>query len=127
MRMKFISAFAAPLAVLLMAAPALAHCHDARKTCEFAARCMQKSSAHAQKIRDGVHKGKAAGGNEIWSELAQCAVGGVEWSPSDASGEGNRSYDDIAAGCSPADYMATGKAGAQLFDGAQDACNQLPE
>ena len=122
MKMKFFPATIASLAILTMAVPALAHCRDARKTCEFTALCMRSNGARQQVIREGAHMNNAAGGNKIWSELASCAIARVEWS---ASGEGNRSFDDIASGCAVGDYLAAGKAGVQFFDGASGACNQF--
>jgi hypothetical protein len=120
--MKLFLPFAASLAILLTACPAFARCKDAQKTCEFAALCMQTNDAHAQKIRESARLNTAAGGDAIWSELARCAIGGLAWTPRDGSGDQARGYDDIASGCNATDYLATGKAGVQLFDGAKGAC-----
>ncbi len=125
--MRILSVIAASLALSVVAGQALAHCRDARKTCEFTAQCAKSNGARAEKIRDGARKNNAAGGNAIWTELAGCALGGLAWSPRGSSGENLRSYDDIASGCTPADYLATGKAGVQLLDGNEGACNQFPE
>lgn len=64
------TAAAASLGILMIGDAALAHCQDARKTCEFTAQCMHNNGTHEQRIRDGAHMRNAAGGHEIWGELA---------------------------------------------------------
>ena len=48
--MKTLSVIAASFALSIVAGQALAHCRDARKTCEFTAQCAKSNGARAKKF-----------------------------------------------------------------------------
>jgi hypothetical protein len=104
--------------------PALAHCKDARKTCDYAFLCMRNSDIHALRIKDGV---KNKNGQEVWGELAGCETAGLQLPVPGHFPNNERGFNDISAGCSNGDFVAVGKAALERRGGNTGACNQLHE
>ncbi len=116
---KLAWAAAASISVLIVCDTAQAHCRDARKTCEFAARCMNVNPAHSTIIHQGANNGS---GQQIWGELNACAqVNNLKWE----GGGKYRTFDDVSASCTNDDYLALGRVAVEVHDGKASDCNQL--
>jgi hypothetical protein len=119
--MKALSGLA--IAILLMCCAmekASARCRDSRKTCDFAANCLNYSAQIVDRIREGVRTGS---GEAVWDGLNQCASGhpGSRHQPS------GRTFDDIANACEPGEFVSIGDAAIQKHDGNAQSCNRFAE
>jgi hypothetical protein len=96
--------------MLGFASPAFARCRDARKTCDYISYCLTRVGKFVGVIQVGI---RTNNGNAVWNGTNKCAGAGIK------NPNNNRTFDDIANGCSDGEYAQIGKG---LVN-----CNQFPE